>query len=357
MRTKIYQINSKRDVNCVKFEGLDLLKRHRGSSVVDPSIYDEVFNAEIDETDPEAIYQRFNTVGHPLHRGHSLSVSDVVVNDNGAFFCDSIGFLPIMFDESQTQKSDNLMRVVYVEPHKAPYIAEIAHTLEAEQKAVGDGLIEPIDNDDGTCLVGNEESKLRGMDGNRRIGDGTSIMAGPFFVCGDSGESFRSLTDEEVTKYMTRFADPEDISPEEVEADMSNQLLGQGKTAASIDELYLFLTNMTAIEYIRNAMKRVRKKDSSIILASQNIEDFLIPSIREFTKPLFSIPTHQFLFNAGQINPKEYMDALQVEPSEFELIKYPERGTCLFRCGNERYLLQVIAPDYKAALFGKAGGR
>lgn len=138
---------------------------------------------------------------------------------------------------------------------------------------------------------------------------------------------------------------------------MSNELLGKGNTAASIDELYLFLTNMTAIEYIRNAMKRVRKKDSSIILASQNIEDFLIPAIREYTKPLFSIPTHQFLFNAGQINPKEYMDALQVEPSEFELIKYPERGTCLYRCGNERYLLQVIAPDYKAALFGKAGGR
>lgn len=138
---------------------------------------------------------------------------------------------------------------------------------------------------------------------------------------------------------------------------MSNELLGKGNTAASIDELYLFLTNMTAIEYIRNAMKRVRKKESAIILASQNIEDFLIPSIREFTKPLFSIPTHQFLFNAGQINPKDFMDALQVEPSEFELIKYPERGTCLYRCGNERYLLQVIAPDYKSALFGKAGGR
>ena len=138
---------------------------------------------------------------------------------------------------------------------------------------------------------------------------------------------------------------------------MSNQLLGQGNTIASVDELYLFLSNMTAIEYIRNCMKRVRKKDSSMILASQNIEDFLIPAIREYTKPLFSIPTHQFLFNAGQINPKEYMDALQVESSEFELIKYPERGTCLYRCGNERYLLQVIAPEYKAALFGSAGGR
>lgn len=138
---------------------------------------------------------------------------------------------------------------------------------------------------------------------------------------------------------------------------MSNQLLGLGNTAAAIDEMYMYLTNMTAIEYIRNAMKRVRKKESAIILASQNVEDFLIPAIREFTKPLFSIPTHQFLFNAGQINPREYMEALQVEEAEFELIKYPERGTCLYRCGNERYLLQVIAPDYKAAIFGKAGGR
>lgn len=138
---------------------------------------------------------------------------------------------------------------------------------------------------------------------------------------------------------------------------MSNRLLGEGNTVASIDELYLFLTNLTAIEYIRNAMKRVRKKDSSVILASQNIEDFLLPSVREYTKPLFSIPTHQFLFNAGQISAQEYIDALQVELSEFECIRHPERGTCLYRCGNERYLLQVAAPPYKAAMFGKAGGR
>lgn len=54
---------------------------------------------------------------------------------------------------------------------------------------------------------------------------------------------------------------------------MSNELLGKGNTMASIDELYLFLTNMTAIEYIRNAAKRARKKDSGVIMASQNIED------------------------------------------------------------------------------------
>ncbi|MGN0614121.1 MAG: VirB4 family type IV secretion system protein [Porcipelethomonas sp.] len=138
---------------------------------------------------------------------------------------------------------------------------------------------------------------------------------------------------------------------------MSNQLLGRGNTVAAVDELYLFLTNMTAIEYIRNGMKRVRKKESSFILASQNIEDFLLPEIKEFTKPLFSIPTHHFLFNPGNISPADFMDTLQVEQSEYGLIKYPERGTCLYRCGNERYLLQVHAPDYKVKLFGKAGGR
>lgn len=138
---------------------------------------------------------------------------------------------------------------------------------------------------------------------------------------------------------------------------MNHKLLVNGDTVAAIDELYMYLSNLTAIEYIRNAMKRVRKKDSNILLASQNIEDFLIDGIREYTKPLFSIPSHHFLFNAGNIDPQLYMDALQLEPNEFDLIRYPERGVCLYRCGNERYLLQVVAPDYKSALFGKAGGR
>lgn len=138
---------------------------------------------------------------------------------------------------------------------------------------------------------------------------------------------------------------------------MSNKLLGEGNTVASIDELYLFLSNLTAIEYIRNAMKRVRKKDSAVILASQNIEDFLIPSVKEYTKPLFSIPTHHFLFFPGNINPKDFQDALMVEPTEYDLIKFGERGTCLYRCGNERYLLLVQAPEYKAEIFGSAGGR
>ncbi len=138
---------------------------------------------------------------------------------------------------------------------------------------------------------------------------------------------------------------------------MTNALLGTGNYVGALDELYLFLTNLTAIEYIRNLMKRDRKKDSLLVLASQNIEDFLQPGVKELTKPLFSIPTHQFLFNPGQLEPKAFCDTLQLEQAEFQLIRYPERGTCLYRCGNERYLLQVHFPEFKEAMFGKAGGR
>ncbi|MFR9148637.1 DUF87 domain-containing protein [Hungatella sp.] len=138
---------------------------------------------------------------------------------------------------------------------------------------------------------------------------------------------------------------------------MSNRLLTVGNTAAGLDEFYLFLSNLTAVEYTRNFMKRVRKKNSSVILASQNLEDFNIEGIREYTKPLFSIPAHQFLFNAGAVDEKFYTETLQLEASEFQLIRYPQRGVCLYKCGNERYNLMVTAPEYKARLFGKAGGQ
>ena len=55
---------------------------------------------------------------------------------------------------------------------------------------------------------------------------------------------------------------------------MSDKLLVEGRTVAALDELYLWLSNPIAIEYIRNCLKRVRKRDSALMMASQNLEDF-----------------------------------------------------------------------------------
>lgn len=138
---------------------------------------------------------------------------------------------------------------------------------------------------------------------------------------------------------------------------MSDRLLTAGNTVAALDELYLWLSNPVAIEYIRNCLKRVRKRDSALMMASQNLEDFDQEGVREMTKPLFAIPPHQFLFNPGSIGKRFYMDMLQLDEAEFELIQHARRGECLYKCGAERYHLKVIAPDYKAVLFGTAGGK
>ena len=120
---------------------------------------------------------------------------------------------------------------------------------------------------------------------------------------------------------------------------------------------YLWLSNPVAIEYIRNCLKRVRKRDSALVMASQNLEDFDQEGVREMTKPLFAIPPHQFLFNPGSIGKRFYMDMLQLDEAEFELIQRARRGECLYKCGMERYHLEVKAPTHKAVLFGSAGGR
>ena len=138
---------------------------------------------------------------------------------------------------------------------------------------------------------------------------------------------------------------------------MSDRLLTAGNTVAALDELYLWLSNPIAIEYIRNCLKRVRKRDSALMMASQNLEDFDQEGVREMTKPLFAIPPYQFLFNPGSIGKRFYMDMLQLDEAEFELIRRARRGECLFKRGAERYHLKVIAPDHKAVLFGTAGGK
>ena len=62
------------------------------------------------------------------------------------------------------------------------------------------------------------------------------------------------------------------------------------------------------------------------------------------------------MLNSGFVK-RSYMEMLQLDEAEYNLIKFPQRGVCLYKCGNERYLLKVHAPAYKEKLFGTAGGR
>ena len=122
--------------------------------------------------------------------------------------------------------NEERMKVVMVEPNKPAYITEIGSDLASMQEAVG-GLVEPIYFLGDAIMVGNEEAKLIGMDGNRRFGN--NIVAGPFFICSEKmtedGAVFCSLSDELCEKYVQHFAEPQEISQNEVQRDMGFTLI------------------------------------------------------------------------------------------------------------------------------------
>ena len=110
---------------------------------------------------------------------------------------------------------ENTIRVLKIEPGKAPYVKEIAKDYRASQKEVG-GLIDCMGFGDGCIAVLNDEGKIKGMEPNRRYAD--DIICGPFFICGHGRDGdFISLTDEQIEHYSGQFAEIPRFSGQEPE--------------------------------------------------------------------------------------------------------------------------------------------
>lgn len=214
MKIRIFQVSQDRDANRVKFCGLEETEQYQGRSQIDPAIYDEVFNGEVDCKDLEQVYEKFNLDPPPLHRGHSVSVSDVILTDGGAYFCDSVGFQKVEFDPALTRKPENLLHCVMAEPGKPAYEAEITDSLRAFQQAVRGNIEVFCPFEDNAVIICNEEGKIDGLPQNRTVHG--EPMVGNLVIVGDNGDgNFCSLTDAQIEKYLAEFQTPEFTDPDE----------------------------------------------------------------------------------------------------------------------------------------------
>ena len=194
MRINIYQLDSDKDENRVKFCNYDFTQQHGG---VLPQSYKCVFHGDVDGN-LEDVFTLFNTID---------------------------------FDSSRCAEMDGI-RMLMIQPHKTPVVTYVKQDLSSLQRAVSDHCEEafieytyPFDDD---CMIlGNEEAKLCGMEGNRRLFG--SVYAGPIFITRDNCEGdLCALTDEQVKTYGEMFAVPEDISPAEVQRDVGFTFYGWG---------------------------------------------------------------------------------------------------------------------------------
>lgn len=92
MKIKIYQIT--RDKRHLMYARYERAVKEGG---VDPGEYELVWEGDVEANDLEDVYVIFNRYDlmPDGYSGRSLSVSDVIVTEKGAFFCDAYGFVQI----------------------------------------------------------------------------------------------------------------------------------------------------------------------------------------------------------------------------------------------------------------------
>lgn len=105
------------------------------------------------------------------------------------------------------------MRIIVVEPQMKPKIQHINGSLASMQDIVGGTIQAMYPYDDAVALVVNDEGKVLGLPMNRALRDDDGavydIVHGTFFICGLSEDSFASLTDEQLHRFIQMYATPE----------------------------------------------------------------------------------------------------------------------------------------------------
>lgn len=104
---------------------------------------------------------------------------------------------------------DAPMKVLVVEPMKAPYEREISGSLASMQEVVGGDIEATYPFTDPVGLVCNSEGKFLGLPPNRLLYDDNGVpydmVCGTFFLVGLGDENFVSLTPEQSQKYQRHF--------------------------------------------------------------------------------------------------------------------------------------------------------
>ncbi|MFI3327459.1 MAG: DUF3846 domain-containing protein [Clostridia bacterium] len=118
---------------------------------------------------------------------------------------------------------ENKIKIVKIEPNQKPVVKEIENNLDSLQSEVG-GLIQCVYLEDGNIAVINDEGKINGSEPNRWIAD--DIICDPFFICGDDGEDFASLSEQDLDKYKEEFDQIPEFTGDEQELEPHIEVWG-----------------------------------------------------------------------------------------------------------------------------------
>lgn len=125
------------------------------------------------------------------------------------------------------------------------------------------------------------------------------------------------------------------------------------------DEFYLNVDpeNPETLKFTRNASKRIRKYEGSLMVITHDMNDFMDPAVRRYGQSLLDNPVYKIIMGQGEREIKSLTDLMHLSEKEIETLLAGNRGEALFIAGNKRVHASIEVSNEELALFGKGGGR
>lgn len=98
------------------------------------------------------------------------------------------------------------------------------------------------------------------------------------------------------------------------------------------------------LEYLRNISKRARKYNSSIIVISQSLEDWLNENIRLYGQSLLANSTYKMFFKMDGQDLRDVVKTFGLTKKEENLIYNAKKGECLLTAGTRKIFATLKIP-------------
>ena len=98
------------------------------------------------------------------------------------------------------------------------------------------------------------------------------------------------------------------------------------------------------LEYLRNISKRARKYNSSIIVISQSLEDWLNEKIRLYGQSLLANSTYKMFFKMDGQDLRDVVKTFGLTKKEENLIYNAKKGECLLTAGTRKIFATLKIP-------------
>jgi type IV secretory pathway VirB4 component len=117
-----------------------------------------------------------------------------------------------------------------------------------------------------------------------------------------------------------------------------------------VDEAWMLIDKKTpqALEFLRDASKRIRHYNGSLVVISQNLIDFLAPEVMQYGSALINNPCYKLIMQQGEKDLQALCELMNgVSDTEKDLLAGAKRGEGLLIAGNQRIFVKIEAAPHE----------